>query len=157
MDEKLHFHHIMPLWILGRSKCWNCNKSTFKRFIWIILQLFGEAESGLADFIRVIFNLNDQPCSGQPSNVEDALLAIMENKLDISTAFHHLQRLGFKKNSWFWQIKKISFYFPLWQCETAYCKTDLTETSKVQMRNLPAFSCLGPFRFTFVPVSTEKN
>lgn len=77
---KVAFSTYYALWISERSKHWNCNKKKiFRRYIWC---------SSFLDSQKLVWQIwsGYQPHSWQLSDIdEDALLAIMENKPEIST------------------------------------------------------------------------
>lgn len=115
-DEKLHFCHIIYS-MNFRKKCQNCNKK-YSEGLFRLCSHFLNAR-----FCQGDFNLNDQLLFRWPDIDNDPLLAIVQNKLeistdeidkclkiDISTASDRLKRLGFKKSSPFCQIKKVPFY-----------------------------------------------
>lgn len=45
-------------------------------------------------------------------------------KINITTAFRHLKRLGIKKNVQFWQIENVHFFLPRKRKSACY-KTDI--------------------------------
>lgn len=68
-DEELHFRHII-LHKFRKGSVGN-ETETFTKFVYIALQHFGQLKSGLANFDRVILNLNDQIRSGRPPDIDD--------------------------------------------------------------------------------------
>lgn len=117
---KVAFSPYYDLWILESNKCCKCDKKHSEG-------LFGSfsSSSGVEKEIWQIssgddFNLHDQPRLGRPSVVNEDELPENEVKIstekvakrlkiDISTAFYHLKRRGFKKNGWFRKIENVSF------------------------------------------------
>lgn len=92
-------------------------------------------------FSRGDFSLNVQPRPGRPTDIDEVyLLAIAENKpkvsteviamilkIDMSTTFRRLKRIGFKKNDRFWLIENRLFS---------------TRTTHVSKSNLQTFKSL---------------